>query len=126
MHSDLYSNFAAVPAIAPVVASAAVNGLTVDVKEGNGVLFVLATGALTGAAIFGAKLQDSDDGSSWADVPSARVQSNAPAALAANAAYRLGYAGRRRYVRIALPYTSGTSLAVAAVAIIRPLTRPVL
>ena len=125
MHRDLYSNFAAVPAIAPVVAAAAVNGLAVDVKEGNGVLFVLTTGALVGAAIFGAKLQSSNDGVTWADVDAVRVQSNAPAVLAANAAYRLGYAGKKRYVRLVLPYTSGTSLAVAAVAIIQPLTRPV-
>ncbi len=125
MHYDLYSKFAAVLAVAPVVATGGINGIAINVKEGNGVLFVVETGALVGSAIYGAKLQESDDGTNWADVAAARVQSNAPAQLAASSAYRLGYAGRKPWVRVQLFYTSGTSLAVAAVAIIRPLSRPV-
>lgn len=122
---DLYSNLNEVPALAPAVFTAAANGVTVDLLNASGVIFVLATGAIAEAGVFGVKLQESADGSTWADVPAKWVQGEAPAALAAASTYRLGYLGKLRYARLELTYTSGTSIAAAAVAILRPLSRPV-
>ncbi len=122
---DLYSNLNEVPALAPAVFTAAASGVTVDLLNASGVIFALATGAIAGAGVFGVKLQESADGSTWADVPAKWVQSEAPAVLAAASTYRLGYLGKLRYARLVLTYTSGTSIAAAAVAILRPLSRPV-
>lgn len=122
---DFYSNIHEVPALAPAVYTAAANGVTVDTKEAAGVVLVVATGAIAGAGVFGVKLQESADGATWGDVPAKWVQSDAPAVLGAASSYRLGYTGKLRFVRAVLTYTSGTSIAAAAVAVLRPLTRPV-
>lgn len=122
---DFYSNVAAVLALAPAVQSASVDGATVDLVGARGVVFALNTGAIAGSGAFSAKVQESADGVSWADAPAVRVQSNAPATLAAASAYRLGYVGKLRYARLVLTKASGTSIAAGAVAIINPLDKPV-
>jgi hypothetical protein len=122
---DLYSNLAAVGALAPAVLTADALGTAVDLSAASGCVFVVTTGALVGAALFAAKVQESADGVTWGDVPAKWVQSNAPAALAASSTYRLGYTGKLKFARLFLDYTSGTSLAVGAVAILKPHKLPV-
>lgn len=124
---DLYSSIKTALALAPAVQSATVNGVAVDLKGSGRVAIVVATGAIDGAGVFGAKLQESDaSGSGFADVTAELVDSNAPAALAAASTYRLGYRGHKRYVRLVLTRASGTSIAAGAVAVLSDLAeRPV-
>lgn len=123
---DLYSNLAAVLALAPAVQSAAINGASVNVSEASGVLFTLNTGAIAGAGDFGAKLQESADGAAWADVPAKWVDApGVPATLEASKCYRLGYRGKLPFARIVLTKAGGTSIAAGATAVLRPLVRPV-
>lgn len=122
---DLYSNLAAAVALVPAVQAAAVDGAAVDVRRASGVVFTVATGAIVGAGDFGAKLQESNDGVTFTDVAAKWVQSNAPATLAANSVYRLGYVGKCAYARVSLTKAGGTSIAAGAVAAIRPMDRPV-
>lgn len=121
---DLYSNLTAAQALAPAVQSASVNGATVDLIGARGVVFALTTGAIVGAGAFSAKVQESADGTTWTDAAAERVQSNAPAVLAASSVYRLGYVGKLRYARLVLTQASGTSIAAGAVAVINPLDKP--
>lgn len=122
---DLYSNITAMPALAPAVQSAAGNGAAIDTLGAGRLAFVVNTGAVTSAGDFGVKLQESDTGTSgWTDVAADQVDSTAPATLAADSAYRLGYRGWKRYVRLALTKAGGTSIAAGAVAVIVPQTRP--
>jgi hypothetical protein len=122
---DLYSNLAALPALAPAVQAAAVAGLTVDLAPATGVVFALSTGAIVGSGDFGAKVEESADGSAWGDAPAKWVKSNAPATLLAASSYRLGYTGKLRYARLSLTKAGGTSIAAGAVAVIKPLRLPV-
>ena len=123
---DLYSNIAALPALAPAVQTAAAQGPAIDVKGAGRVAFVVNTGAVAGAGDFGVKLQESDTGTSgWADVAADQVDSSAPTTLAADSAYRLGYRGWKRFVRLSLTRAGGTSIAAGATAIISPDIRPV-
>lgn len=120
---DLYSNITAIPALAPAVQSAAGQGAAIDTLGAGKLAFVVTTGAADGN--FGVKLQESDNGSTgWTDVAADQVDSTAPATLAADSAYRLGYRGWKRYVRLSLTKASGTSIAAGAVAVIVPQTRP--
>lgn len=120
---DLYSNITAIPALAAAVQTAAGNGATIDTLGAGRLAFVVNTGAADGN--FGVKLQESDTGTSgWTDVAADQVDSTAPAVLAANTAYRLGYRGWKRYVRLALTKGGGTSIAAGAVAVVVPQTRP--
>ncbi|WP_306752721.1 hypothetical protein [Paracoccus actinidiae] len=122
---DLYSNIAAIPALPPAVQSAAGNGAAIDTLGAGRLAFVVNTGAVAGAGDFGVKLQESDNGSTgWTDVAADQVDSTAPATLAADSAYRLGYRGWKRYVRLALTKGGGTSIAAGAVAVIVPQSRP--
>lgn len=123
---DLYSNIAAFQALAPAVQAAAIQGPAIDMLGAGRVAFVLNTGEIAGAGVFGATLQESDTGASgWSNVAADEMDSNAPAALAASAVYRLGYRGYKRFVRLSLTKASGTSIAAGATAIISPYSKPV-
>lgn len=122
---DFYSNHAVRSALLPASQAASVNGISVDTKDCKSGCILLAVGAITGAAVFGAKLQESSDNAVWADVPLAQVQSDAPAILAENFSYRLGYIGGKRWFRLVLTKASGTSAIIGAVAVVEPLVRPV-
>lgn len=123
---DAVSNVKAVPAIVPAVKSAAGDGSTIDVQGFGSLLFVVNTGAIAGDGDFGVKVQDSANGSDWADAAAVDVQGTVPATLAATSAYRVGYTGSKRYARLALTKEGGTSIALGAVAILgHPAVAPV-
>jgi hypothetical protein len=115
---DIISNIGVKAAIAPAVQSAAVDGGSVDTLGFNSVGFAINTGAIVGSGDFGAKLQESDDGSTFADVAAAQVKGTVPATLAAASVYKFGYAGFKRYVRLSITKAGGTSIALGAVAIL--------
>lgn len=117
---DLYSNIGAVLALSPAVKTAAGVGPAIDTHGFNRVGFVVNTGAIAGSGDFGVKVQESDTTTSgdFTDAPAGVVQSNAPATLAADSAYKLGYHGFKRYVRLALTTAGGTSIAAGAVAVL--------
>lgn len=122
---DLYSNITALPAIVPAVQTANSQGAAIDTLGAGRMAFVVTTGAVAGDGNFNVKLQESDNGSTgWTDVAADQVDSTAPATLAADSTYRLGYRGWKRYVRLVLTRASGTSIAAGAVAVIVPQTRP--
>ena len=124
---DLYSNIGAKLALAPAVQSASVDGVAIDLQGHESVTFALNTGAIASAGDFGAKLQEADtSGGSYTDVAADQVDSNAPATLAASSAYKLGYRGHKRFVRLSLVKAGGTSIAAGAVAVLGGAhTRPV-
>lgn len=120
---DLYSNITALPALAPAVHAVAVQGATIDTLGASRLAFAVNTGAAAGN--FGVTLQESDTGTTgWTNVALDQIDTSAPAVLAANSAYRLGYRGWKRFVRLSLTKASGTDIAASAVAVIMPLARP--
>lgn len=126
---DLYSNIGAVLALSPAVKSAAGEGPAIDTLGFNRVAIIVNTGAVAGDGDFGLKLQESNSATpeTFTDADAVMVDSNAPTTLEANTAYKLGYTGFKRYVRVALVKAGGTSIAVGAVAILsdasqRPVT----
>lgn len=125
---DIFSNIGAKVALAPAVVTAAGNGLSIDTLNTGRIAFIVATGAIAGSGDFGVKLQESDNGSTgWTDVTDAhQLQTNAPATLEADSAYRIGYLGHKRHVRLAVTKAGGTSIGLAAVAVLgNPASRPV-
>lgn len=124
---DLFHNISTRVALAPAVQAAAASGEAIDLKGSSRVAFTVVTGAIVGAGDFGVKLQESDTTTSgdFTDVAADQVSTNAPATLAAASAYRLGYSGFKRYVRLASTKAGGTSIALGAVALLDPLDKPV-
>lgn len=116
---DLYSNIGVVPALVPAVKTVAGEGPAIDTHGFNRIAFAVTTGAIAGDGDFGVKVQESDlSGSGFADADASVVDTNAPATLDADSAYKLGYRGHKRYVRLALTKAGGTSIAAGAVAVL--------
>lgn len=123
---DLVSNIAVRPAIAPAVQAAAADGTAIDLLGFNHVAFAISTGAIAGSGDFGVKVQESDDGVAFTDADAAQVLGTVPATLAAASAYKLGYVGFKRHVRLSLVKAGGTSIALGAVAVLSdPAVAPV-
>lgn len=125
---DLYSNIGTRLAIAPAVISAAGEGPAIDTLGFGRIAFGVTTGAIVGSGDFGVKLQHSDTsvGGDFTDVPAGFTDSNTPATLVASSAYKLGYRGTKRYVRLAYTKAGGTSIALAAAAVLGdPASAPV-
>ncbi len=114
---DLSHNIGAVQALAPAVQSAASDGAAIDLLGFDSVAFVVNTGAIVSSGDFGVKIQESDDGATFADAPASVTDSMAPATLAAASVCKLGYRGFKRYVRLSLTKAGGTSIAASAVAV---------
>jgi len=112
--------FGVVLALAPAVKTAAGDGVAIDTHGYGSVAFVVNTGAVAGSGDFGVKLQESDTATSgdFTDVAAEQVDSNAPSTLVASSAYKLGYRGFKRYVRVSLTMAGGTSIAAGAVAVL--------
>jgi hypothetical protein len=109
---DLASNIGVFESIRPAVNSAAtVTGQTVDLRGFDSAAAVVAVGAIASSGNVTVKLQDSANGSDWADVPAAGLVGAFPAALVANSALRVGYIGGNRYLRAFGTLNSGTSVA---------------
>lgn len=115
---DIASNIGVVSALAPAVQSATANGVAVDRKGFEKIAFVVNTGAIEGAGAFTFKIQDSDDGTAFADVKAQWIIGEAPTTLEANTAYKLGYWGHKRYSRVVLTKAGGTSIVAGAVAVL--------
>lgn len=90
------------------------NGTTVDRGAQNlsnpSVLFVVTTGTITdGSHAFA--VQESDDGSAWTAAPASLVQGTAPTLTTTdgNKVFDVGYFGYKRYCRLTVTTTGGTT-----------------
>lgn len=121
---DIYSNIKTIQALAPAVQAATINGATIDTLGSKSLAFVVNTGAIAGSGVYALTLEESDNASDWTAVAADATQGTLPASMAADTVYRVGYLGFKRYARIVVTKTSGTSIAAGAVAILDPLDKP--
>ncbi|NSX90376.1 hypothetical protein [Agrobacterium tumefaciens] len=119
MRKGLYHNLRAIPAINSASQSAAADGLEIDRKGSQGLMFIINTGAITSAGDFSVKVQESDEtGTGYTDAAADDVISGVPATLGATSAYQVEYIGKKRFVRLALTKAGGTSIQLGAIALI--------
>jgi len=103
--------------IRPQVATAAVNGQSINLQGADSVLFAVSIGAITGVAGDATViLEESVDGSAWTNVAAADIVGAEPT-LAANTAYQFGYIGTKQYVRAVFSKGTETDVAVAVIAV---------
>lgn len=117
MRKDLHSNTGVVPVVAPQVLSATNTSAAIDLKGFDAAMLVVNTGAIVSAGDFTAKLQESDTTTSgdFTDVAAADLAGTFPASLAASSVVKVGYIGKKRYVRTVITKNGGTSIAAGAV-----------
>lgn len=114
MRDSMYDDTAARVALTPAVRiTGTFNGPTVDLAgAGNNyrvAMLVVAVGVITDGA-HAVRLQESGDGSAWADVAGEHRQGSVPplGAAQSGSAHRVGYIGNRRYLRAVLEVTGAT------------------
>lgn len=89
------------------------NGTTVDLHENKdasrSAMLIVQSGTITDGS-HAITLQESDNGSSWANVSAAELQGTAPTITATDddLLYEVGYVGSKRYLR-AVATTSGAT-----------------
>lgn len=103
--------------IRPQVATADVDGQSVDLRGADSVLIAVSVGAMTDdASDSTVTLEESDNNSDWTDVADADILGTEPT-LAADTAYQFGYIGQARYVRATFTLGTATNAAVCALAV---------
>lgn len=112
---DIASNIGVVSAVVPQVLTASNTSAAIDLQGFDAAAVLINTGAIAGSGNFTPKLQESDTTTAgdFTDVVSADLIGAFPAVLAASTAYKVGYVGRKRYVRTILTLNSGTSIAAS-------------
>lgn len=100
--------------IRPQVATADVDGETVDLRGADSALVAVSVGAMTDdASDSTVTLEESDDDSTWTDVADADILGSEPT-IAADTAYQFGYIGTARYIRAKFTVGTATNAAVCA------------
>jgi hypothetical protein len=125
---DLYNNLNALQALNPQTATTTRTSSTIDLQGYNGALALFAIGTsgdtLSGSVYWTLKLQHSDDDSSYSDVTGADTLGGVTTVVVdapgeAQATYKIGYVGAKRYLKgVATPtgtHTNGTPMAILAI-----------
>lgn len=114
MRIDFYGKAIALPAFTvDTRTDGTVNGTTVDrgynANHFRATLFVIFTGTITdGEAVF--KVQESDNGTDWTDVPAHFVTGTLPTVTSSDSdkIWSVGYIGSARYVRLSATVSDST------------------
>lgn len=118
---DLKSNIDVQHSLAPAVSSTSRTGTGVDVREHDGIVAVVHYGAYTDGT-HTAKLQDSSDNTTFADVATSNLQGAFTAVSSTasnNTTQRVGYIGGSRYVRAFITATGTTTGAASGATVVR-------
>jgi hypothetical protein len=115
MRRDIKSEQDAVQSLMPLVRTASADGVGADLRDFD------EAGAIVAAGLQTPKLSESDDSTNgvdgvWNDVVAADLL-GAFVALTQNSVQRVGYVGRKRWLRVIITHTSGTSVATSAVVV---------
>lgn len=118
---DLKSNVDVAVSLAPAARSASANGAAVDLQGFDAAIATAHFGNWTDGS-HTPSLEESDDGSSFTAVAADDLQGAFAAVTSAagnSSVQRVGYLGRKRYVRAVMTVSGATTGAVAAVAVVR-------
>lgn len=103
MTRDFASNIDAVESLRPADHAAGTNGQAVDLRGADSAAAVITVGAVTGSAAIFLEEADADasgDPDTWTAVDSDDIIGTPIAAAEANTAYKLGYIGSKRFLRV--------------------------
>lgn len=121
---DLFNNVVFRTMVVSGSRVASFNSAVANIAIGRSVVVTIDVGAIAVGAEWSVKLQESDDGVTWADVPDAKLLSDVPALLTKNWAFKFGYLGNKANIRAAWTMGAAGSIQCSATAVIVPLTRP--
>lgn len=114
---QLSSRISVATTLAPAVRTAAATGVAVDLAGYHAAAIEALVGTITDGT-HTLTVQESDDGTTWADVATADLQGSFTA-LASGTVQEVGYIGGKRYIRVNAAVTGATSGGAYAVAVVR-------
>lgn len=121
MEFDLYSNIETRNALTRTVSTSVqvLNGVTVDTKGYESVVFSLNTETVAAGGAATAKIQESDDDSVWTDVSTDETLGSITIDDTDDAKwFRIGSISKKRYQRLVVTTTNAASTIVQATAIL--------
>lgn len=121
---DMYHNISPVISLAPAARTANEAGAAVDLAGFYGALVVIATGTITdGTHTF--VVEESVDGTNWAPVDDKELLGTEPVVEASdsNKAFRIGYLGDKRYIRVAVSVSGASNGGVYSAVVLRGFPR---
>lgn len=117
-YRDMVSKLQVEECLRPAVATAAVDGETIDMQDADGVLFAITIGAVVGTANDASVVvEESDDDVTFTAAADTDIIGTEPTDLVPNTIHELGYIGNKRYTRLAFDPGGETSVAIAGVAV---------
>ncbi len=120
MPMDLYSALGVARTLSPAARTASANGVGVNRANFPGTMIVIQTGTITdGTHTFDVK--ESDDNSTYTAVAASDLQGAAPVVGAADddKVYKVGYLGRKAYVRVDVTVAGATTGGVYSASVIQ-------
>ncbi len=107
---DLVSNISPAITLAPAARTTTATGTGVDLNGYEMAAVVITSGTITDGSNYVFEVQHSDDNSSWEAVPDAELVGSEPTLTASddNAIRKVGYRGRKRYLRASLSSVTGS------------------
>ena len=126
---DMVNHTRAEVLIEPQVLTGQKTSAQLDTKGAGRLMLLVATGAIVSAGAFKVRIEESDTTTAgdFAPVPPEQLldgnglvwdENGDSPVLEADTAYRIGYAGWQRYLRVIVTKGTGTSIALAATAIL--------
>lgn len=95
--------------------AATVAAVAIDLEDKNAAGIFIQVGTMTGTGTFTPKLVESDDGSTWTDVPAAKIVGEQPAALVTDTDQKFGYNGSKQYIGVVVTKAGTVSAATFGV-----------
>jgi len=121
---DMYHNISPAISLAPAARTANEAGAAVDLAGFYGALVVIETGTITdGTHTF--VVEESADGTNWAPVDDKELLGTEPVVEAddSNKAFRIGYLGDKRYIRVAVSVSGASNGGVYSAVVLRGFPR---
>lgn len=114
---NMRRQFSPVQSLAPALRNATANGTSADTAMYESAAALICVGTITDGTHV-PKLQESDDNAAWGDVAAGDL-SGAFANLASSTVQKVGYLGRKRYLRVVVTVTPGATGGTYAGTILR-------
>ena len=120
MEQDLYNRLTVAKTLAPAARTTTAAGTAVDLQGFEAAAAIINVGAWTdGTHAFSLQESDTTTDGDFADVADADLQGTEPIVASGstqNTAYKVGYLGNKRYVRIKCTISGGPSTGLVAAA----------
>ena len=121
---DSYNGISPAPSLSPATRTASANGVSVDLRGYHAATVIVQTGTITDGT-HDISIKESDDNSTFTAVATGDLIGSLPSITAPDddKTYKVGYMGRKRYLRVDVTVSGATSGGIVGASVIRSRAR---